>query len=112
MSPHYQRPMMYNAANAAPYVHQPMMPQQHPVHYNPQAPQLNPPQDVAIPPSQPVVSAAGISATPLEDLPMQDQVNRKRILYVRPLNCLVLLFIHSPNNFYISHKFSIFIFSK
>lgn len=67
------------AANVAPYVHQPMMPQQHPVHYNPQAPQPNPPQDVAIPPSQPVVScAAGISTTPSEELPMQDQVNGKR----------------------------------
>lgn len=75
MSPHYQRPMMYNTAPAAPYVHQPMMPQQHPVHYNPQAPQPNPSQDIAIPPSQPVMSVGGIGATSLEDLPMQDQVN-------------------------------------
>ncbi|KAG8200736.1 hypothetical protein JTE90_022342 [Oedothorax gibbosus] len=75
MSPHYQRPMMYNTANTAPYGHQPMMPQQHPMHYNPQAPQPNNgPQDIAMPPSQPVMNAGGMGV-PTDDLTMQDQIS-------------------------------------
>lgn len=75
MSPHYQRPTMYNTANTAPYGHQPMMPQQHPMHYNPQAPQPNNgPQDIAMPSSQPVMNAGGMGV-PTDDLALQDQVN-------------------------------------
>ena len=57
MSPHYQRPMIYNNSGSVTYGHQPMMQQPHTVHYNP--PNQQPTQDMG--PSQQSLNVPTVS---------------------------------------------------
>lgn len=58
MSPHYQRPMMYNSGSVTSYGHQPMMQQPHTVHYNPPNQPPVPTQDMG--PSQQNLNAPNL----------------------------------------------------
>lgn len=86
MSPHYQRPLLYNSGSAATYGHQPMM-QPQPVHYNPPNQQPPPTQD-SIAPSQQNINSGSVNVPASEGT----AVVQEPVIY---LYITKLLFIYS-----------------